>query len=132
MVAAPDARVVYVVDADASVRHALARLLEAAGLEARPCESVAAFLARHADDGSACVVLDIADPAREPAGWATRLRREATDVAIIAVSASDGDSARRTARDLGAKAFFRKPVDGAALLDSISWVTQEGSDRARR
>jgi FixJ family two-component response regulator len=28
------------------------------------------------------------------------------------------------ARKLGAQAFFRKPVDAAALLDSIDWVTR--------
>ena len=29
------------------------------------------------------------------------------------------------ARELGARAFFRKPVDAAALLDSIEWVTRK-------
>jgi hypothetical protein len=31
---------------------------------------------------------------------------------------------RRTAQDLGAAAFFHKPVDAAALLDSIDWVAR--------
>jgi DNA-binding response OmpR family regulator len=43
---------------------------------------------------------------------------------VIALSARDDPQARRTARELGARAFFRKPVDAAALLDSINWVTR--------
>jgi DNA-binding response OmpR family regulator len=45
------------------------------------------------------------------------------------MSARDDDGTRRLARDLGAQAFFRKPVDGAALVDAIAWVTR--ADAAR-
>ncbi len=43
----------------------------------------------------------------------------------------DDAEIRRVARELGAQAFFRKPVDAAALLDSIDWVTRaEGQGKA--
>ena len=43
----------------------------------------------------------------------------------------DDAEIRRVARELGAQAFFRKPVDAAALLDSIDWVTRaEGPGKA--
>jgi DNA-binding response OmpR family regulator len=45
-------------------------------------------------------------------------------VPVIALSARDDPETRRIARELGAEAFFRKPVDAAALLDSIDWVTR--------
>jgi DNA-binding response OmpR family regulator len=43
---------------------------------------------------------------------------------VIALSARDDPAMRRLALDLGAEAFFHKPVDAAALLDSIDWVTR--------
>jgi len=43
---------------------------------------------------------------------------------VIALSSSDDPTARHLARELGAQSFFRKPVDAAALLDSIEWVMQ--------
>jgi len=48
----------------------------------------------------------------------------AATLPIIALSASDDPRTRRMARELGAQAFFRKPVDASALLDSIDWVTR--------
>lgn len=117
-------RMVYVVDADAAVRQAIARVLEASGLHACPCESIGAFLESRTGDTAACLVLDLSRATREQSDVQGRLRREATDVPIIAVSASDDDGARRAARNLGAQAFFRKPVDGAALVDFITWVTR--------
>ena len=33
------------------------------------------------------------------------------------------------ARELGAKALFRKPVDATALVDSIAWFTRETRPR---
>jgi DNA-binding response OmpR family regulator len=49
---------------------------------------------------------------------------------VIAVSARDDEEARRAARDLGAQFFFRKPVDGQALLDAIHWATRS-SEKTR-
>jgi FixJ family two-component response regulator len=50
---------------------------------------------------------------------------------VIAVSALDDAETRERARNLGAAAFFRKPVDGQALIDAIHWamgVTKHKSD----
>jgi FixJ family two-component response regulator len=43
-------------------------------------------------------------------------------IPVIAVSALDDAETRERARKLGAAAFFRKPVDGQALIDTIHWV----------
>ena len=48
---------------------------------------------------------------------------------MIALSARDDPAMRRLAQELGAEAFFRKPVDAAALLDSIDWVTRAAQTR---
>ena len=43
-------------------------------------------------------------------------------LSIIIVSANDDQEARKLAKEMGAIGFFRKPVDGTALLDSIKWT----------
>lgn len=114
--------VVYLVDADVSVRQGLARLLDAAGLEARPCESTAAFLRRAPAGRHVCALIDVSDLMRcEPGPWAD-LCAAARAVPIIALSPDDDAATRQMARAMGVQAFFRKPVDAAALLDSIAWV----------
>jgi FixJ family two-component response regulator len=117
------ARVVYVVDADESVRQGLTRLVDSAGLESKPCDSVEAFL-QAPTVNAACVLLDVSGSRlREPA-VRSQVRAIAAMIPVIALSARDDHETRRIARELGAEAFFRKPVDAAALLDSIDWVTR--------
>lgn len=121
--------VVYIVDADASVRQGLARLMDAAGLDARPCESTSAF-ARLAPAGRcACALINVSGLMQcEPEPW-SQLCAAARGVPIVALSADDDPATRQMARALGAQAFFRKPVDAAALLDAIDWVLRtEGQD----
>ena len=44
------------------------------------------------------------------------------------VSVVDDDpETRRKTEEMNAAGFFRKPVDGTALLDAIDWALQSGS-----
>ena len=43
-------------------------------------------------------------------------------IPVIAVSALDDAETRERTWKLGAAAFFRKPVDGRALIDVIHWA----------
>jgi FixJ family two-component response regulator len=45
---------------------------------------------------------------------------------VIVISASDEARVREQARELGAVAFFRKPIDDQALLDAITWAISQG------
>jgi FixJ family two-component response regulator len=124
-------RVVYIVDSDESVLQALSRLVSSAGLETRPCDSIDVLLRETAETRPACALLDVSSlRLGEGALW-SRLRAMAMAMPFIALSARDDPEARRTARALGAQAFFRKPVDAAALLDSIDWVTQAEARETR-
>jgi len=117
------AHVIYIVDGDESVKQGLSRLVESAGLEARPCSCVEDLLRQTAEGHAGCALLDLSSPGlQQPALW-QQLRAMAAALPVIALSASDDTRTRRMARELGAQAFFRKPVDATALLDSIDWVT---------
>lgn len=115
----------FIVDGDVSVREGLARLATSAGFEAMPCASAEAFLAAAGSGTAACALVDICAAELRDAALRARLTALATFIPIIALSARDDPQARRTARELGARAFFRKPVDAAALLDSIDWVIRK-------
>jgi FixJ family two-component response regulator len=43
-------------------------------------------------------------------------------IPVITVSAFDDAETREWTRKLGATAFFRKPVDGQALIEAIHWT----------
>jgi FixJ family two-component response regulator len=127
----PDAlQIVYVVEGDASVREGLARLMDSAGLEARPCATVPEFLMRACGMRIACVLLDVWIARDCEAAVRGELLAVAKVLPVIALSSRDDPATRRLARELGAQSFFRKPVDGAALLDSIEWVMQSDGRNA--
>jgi FixJ family two-component response regulator len=126
-VIAASVRVVYVVEPDASVREGLRRLVQSHGMDARPCDCLKEFLRQAPQAASACVLLDLSS--RELAEPAVRSQLSALSalLPVIALSVRDDSATRQLARELGARAFFRKPVDAAALLDSIDWLTPQDS-----
>jgi FixJ family two-component response regulator len=118
-----DALIVYIVDDDDSVRTGLSRLMRSAGFEARAFESADRFLDEVRDERSACILLDMTLPRVTGVQVQCRLRERGIRLPVIVVSARDDEATRREARDLGARFFFRKPVDDQALLDAIVWAT---------
>ncbi len=113
---------VYVVDDDAAVRKSLARLLRSGNCDAETFESPEEFLAKPRQEENACVITDL----RMPGSTGFDLQKQTAlcglRLPIIVLSASDDVQTREHARDLGAVAFFRKPVDDQALLDAIWWA----------
>ena len=82
---------VFVVENDRSSRHALVRLLNAAGNNVRNFASIEDFLCSLEPSPCGCLVLD-------------------------------ADVPGTSGQELLAKGFFRKPVDGTALIDAIEWA----------
>ena len=118
---------VFLLDDDPAARKGLARLLRAAGHDVRDFSSAGAFLDAVEPEASGCMVLD----ARMPGLTAEDLRAEldARDLCmpIIVVSADDSRETRRKAEAIQAVGFFRKPVDGTALLDAVAWALRSHS-----
>ena len=120
------ARALYIVESDVSVREGLTRLAASHGFQAKPCASAQAFLLEASSGDAVCAVVDISGADLRDPALRARLTALALRLPIIALSSRDDPQAQRTARELGARVFFRKPVDAAALLDSIDWVTRSG------
>jgi FixJ family two-component response regulator len=113
---------VFVVDDDPSARKGLARLLRTAGHEVRDYASAKEFLDILDSETCDCLVLDARMPGLSGEELQAELRARGVHLPIIVVTADDDPETRKKAHRMGAAGFFRKPVDGTALLDAIAWA----------
>ena len=117
-----DGNRVFVVDDDASARKGLTRLLRAAGYEVRPFASGEKLLAALEPDEYGCLVLDARMSEMSDDELQERLAEHHVQCPVIFVTADDNPETRKKAQKMKAVAFFRKPVDGTALLDTVAWA----------
>jgi FixJ family two-component response regulator len=115
------ASLVFVVDDDASARRGLTRLLRAAGYDVRDFASANGFLDALDPGTSGCLILDARMPGLSSEELCAELEARGSHLSVIFITADDDPATRLTARKMGAGAFFRKPVDGTALLDAVAW-----------
>lgn len=124
-------RIVYVVDSDPSVREGLSRLMDSANLEARPYACVSELLRQSCWMHVACILLDVSLLRDCDVALRSALHAVADVLPVIALSADDDSAASSLAREVGARSFFHKPVDAAALLDAIEWAMQNDGQSRR-
>ncbi len=117
----------FVVDDDSSARNGLARLLRTAGHDVRDFASSDKFLDALDSEVSGCVVLDARMPGLSSEELQAELKARGAHLSIIVVTGDDDPETRRKAEEMKAAGFFRKPVDGMALLDAIDWALRPGS-----
>jgi len=115
---------VFVVDDDSSARNGLARLLRTAGHDVRAFASAEEFLDAYGPETFGCLVLDARMPGMSGEELHAELKARGVQLPIIVFSADDDPATRRAAHRMNAAAFFRKPVDGSALLDAIEWAVR--------
>jgi len=113
---------IYIVDDEDSIRRALGRLMRSAGLEFETYATGEDFLSHFPEKAPGCLVVDIRMPGLTGHDLMARLGEHRRDFPVIALSAQDDAETRDRAWELGAAAFFRKPVDDQALLDAILWA----------
>ncbi len=118
-------RRVFVVDDDQSARSGFARLLRTAGYDVREFRTAREFVDALEPDATGCVLLDSSTPGITSEDLQTELRARNADLTIICVTADDGLGNRQIAEKLKAVAYFRKPIDGMALLDAIAWAMRD-------
>lgn len=115
-------RMVYVIDDDESVCRAFARLLKSAGLDCETFSSPKEFLNLKRTEKDACILTDVQMPGLTGLDLTKELAAFGLRIPVIVVSASDDVLVREMAREMGAVAFFQKPVDDQALLDAVWWA----------
>jgi FixJ family two-component response regulator len=116
---------VYVIDDDGSVRRAFQLLFQSADFDVRAFCSAEEFLDGESLSDDSCIILDMRMPGMTGMDLQKKLISRKIRIPVIVVSAYDDAGTRDLARELGAAAFFRKPVVDQALIDTIHWVLGE-------
>jgi FixJ family two-component response regulator len=110
---------VFVVDDEASVREALARLMRSAGLAVRTFASSKEFLDAYQPETHGCAILDIAMP--EISGLELQQALAQADIALPIVFLTGRGDIPISVRAMkqGAADFLTKPIDAEELLAAV-------------
>jgi len=126
---------VFVVDDDASVRHALTSLLHSVDLHVEEFGSAADFLknGRIADGiAAACLILDVRLPGVSGLDFQADLAKADTPLPIIFISGYGDIPMTVRAMKAGAVEFLTKPFREQDLLDAVQLALQRDRDRRAR
>ncbi|HEY1251451.1 MAG TPA: response regulator [Thermoanaerobaculia bacterium] len=111
---------IAIVDDEESICRALGRLIRSAHLDAETFPSGVEFLETIPDHKPDCVVLDLQMPRADGFRVQAWLAEAGLRIPVIVITGRDTPETRARALENGAFAYFRKPVDGEALLDAIA------------
>jgi two-component system response regulator FixJ len=115
---------VIVIDDDQSVRKGLVRLLSKAGCKVDQFTSLDDFMDTIKPGLSGCVILDSRILEQSEKDLRTEFKKYGVDLPFIIISGDDDSKSRQRAHEMNAAGFFRKPIDGIALIDAVDWAIQ--------
>ena len=125
-----DARVVFVVDDDPSVRSSLKFLLSTVGLQVESFDSADTFLSKKPAGVPSCLVLDVRLPGLSGIDIQRELAARNIHIPIIFLTGHGDIPMSVRAMKAGAVEFLTKPVRDQDLLDAVRIALEQ--DRARR
>jgi FixJ family two-component response regulator len=111
---------VALVDDDASVRKALARLLSASSFEIKTFGSAHEFLESLDGCQPECLVVDLHMPEITGLDLQRHLTKAGYNIPTIVITAYNEPGLRERCESAGASAFMVKPLDGKALVGEIN------------
>ena len=117
---------ICLLDDDPSALKGTNRLLSSAGWIAKSFDDPHSFLDYAQTHRPKVVVLDILMPVMNGLEVQRRLRNISPSTRVIILTSNDDPTVRGKAMEVGAVAFFLKPVDNDALLEAIR-VNADGS-----
>jgi len=121
---------ICVVDDDASVREALANLLESVGFDTQLFSSTEQFRGTSRPDGPSCLVLDLRLPGANGLDFQESLQRAGISIPIVFITAHGNVPMASRALKAGAVEFLMKPFQKDELLAAIHEALER--DRAQR
>jgi FixJ family two-component response regulator len=110
---------IAVLDDEANMRVALARLLGLRGYEVATFDSAEGLLAACQDSPVRCIILDLHMPGLNGFDVLERLSSRPEPPPVIVITGHDQAGTEERVRNLGACAYFTKPVVGARLLETL-------------
>ncbi|MGH8523525.1 MAG: response regulator transcription factor [Gammaproteobacteria bacterium] len=122
---------VHLVDDDASVRHAVATLLEVSHIEVVTYASGEEFLAAVDRESTGCVLLDLKMGGMDGLQVQKALLERSIHMPVVMMTAYGDVATVRDALKAGAHDFLEKPVDTTILLDVVNTLFDREARRQR-
>jgi FixJ family two-component response regulator len=120
-------RVISIIDDDASVREATARLVRSLGYRAAVFSSAEKFLQSDHVRDSACLITDLQLSGMSGAGLQDRLIADGDRTPIIFMTAYFDEKIRARVLKAGAFGFLRKPFADESLIESLDKALEDSS-----
>jgi FixJ family two-component response regulator len=124
-------RVISIIDDDASVREALARLVRSLGHRAAVFSSAEEYLQSGRVRDSACLITDLNMPGMSGATLQERLIADGYGTPIIFMTAYFEEQVRARVLAAGASGFLRKPFADESLIACLTEALAEPGGRTR-
>ena len=115
-------RTIAVIDDDLRVLDSLVNLLASFGYKADSYTSADQFLSSGALCRTCCIVTDVEMRKMSGLELLQYLKKDNCDVPVIVITGKPSERSESFYLERGAVGFFRKPVDGDALMDLICSV----------
>jgi FixJ family two-component response regulator len=115
-------RKIAVIDDDLRVLQSLINLLASFGFEAETYKCAEEFLASGTLSQTSCIVTDVEMRKMSGLGLLQYLKDNNYGVPVIIITGKPSQRSEGFLLENGAVGFFRKPVDGEALVDLIGSV----------
>jgi FixJ family two-component response regulator len=122
--------IVFIVDDDASMRQALARLFRSVDLEVEAFGSTADMLRHEFPDAPSCLVLDVRLPGLSGLDFQAELTKAGIKIPIIFMTGHGDVPMSVKAMKAGAVDFLTKPFRDQDMLDAVGAAIER--DRKRR
>jgi FixJ family two-component response regulator len=113
-------RVISIIDDDASVREAIARLVRSLDYRAAVFSSAEEYLQSGSARDSACLITDLNMPGMSGAALQDRLIADGVRTPIIFMTAYFEEKVRDRVLDAGAAGFLRKPFADESLIECLT------------
>jgi FixJ family two-component response regulator len=115
-------RTIAVIDDDLRVLESLANLLASFGYRAESYTSAEQFLESSRLSGICCIITDVEMRQMSGLGLLQYMKSSKCAVPVIIMTGKPSEKSEAFYLDRGAIGFFRKPLDGDALVDLLGSV----------
>jgi FixJ family two-component response regulator len=116
------ARTVAVIDDDLPVLESLVNLLASSGYQAEPYSSAEQCLGGDSLSRTSCIITDVEMQQMSGLDLLHQVMKGNSPVPVVIITGKPSEKSETFYLERGAVGFFRKPVDGDALVDLLTSV----------
>jgi len=120
-------RTIALIDDDAPVRKALARVLRSAGFGVMTFASAEEFLAHALGATPDCLLLDVNLTGMSGVELSQTLRKQGVGLSIVFITAGDDARTLEALTSAGVHTWLRKPIDRLTLIETVRRAIEPGA-----